>query len=73
MVSLKDIMPTLTIVTGGIILALFILIIEKMYYFFNTRSKQANNEVKISNQNIESTNQVMFLAQNNKREAINRI
>lgn len=66
-------MPTLTIVTGGIILALFILIIEKVYYFFDTRSKKANNEVKIWNQNIESKNQVLFFAQSNKREAINKI
>lgn len=66
-VSLGDIAPTLTIVTGGMILALFILIIEKMYYFFNTWFK--SNESK----NRVLAQKSMFLAQNYKSETVRRI
>jgi len=64
-------MPTLTIVAGGIVLALFILVIEKMYYFFDIRSKKAKNEVNKSDQNIESKIQVTFLM-NYKSEIMKR-
>lgn len=43
-VELSDITPTLTLVVGSMILAILILIIEKVYYSFKTRSK--NNELK---------------------------
>ncbi|XP_072757012.1 probable glutamate receptor [Anoplolepis gracilipes] len=61
-VSLGDIALTLTIVVAGIILALFILIIEKMYYSLNIRFK--------SN---KSKTQVIFLAQNYKNKTENAI
>lgn len=70
-VSLKDIMPTLTIVAGGIVLALCILAIEKIYYFFDIRSKKAKDQVNKSDQNIESKNQITFLA-NYKSEIMKR-
>ncbi|XP_011252420.2 glutamate receptor 3-like [Camponotus floridanus] len=70
-VSLKDIMPTLTIVAGGIVLGLFILAIEKIYYFFDIRSKKAKDQVNKSDQNIESKHQVTFLA-NYKSEIMKR-
>ncbi|KAL6438183.1 hypothetical protein ACFW04_004414 [Cataglyphis niger] len=66
-VSLGDIALTLTIVTGGIILALFILIIEKMYYFFNTRFKSNKSKNRIFAQKS------MFLAQNYKSKTVRRI
>jgi hypothetical protein len=44
-VNLQAVTPILTIVIGSMILALFVLIIEKLHYSFKTRSK--NNELFI--------------------------
>ncbi|XP_039305938.1 glutamate receptor 1-like [Solenopsis invicta] len=55
-VNLQAVAPILTIVIGSMILALFILIIEKLYYSFKTRSennklfiKKFSNNLKVKN------------------------
>lgn len=53
-VSLGDIVPTLTIVTGAIVLALFILITEKMYYSFNTRFKSNESKNRVTRKIIKA-------------------
>lgn len=62
-VSLQDVTPTLTIVASNMILALFILIIEKMYHSLNIQ-RLKRNELK---------NRAKLLVQNYKSEAIRNI
>ncbi|XP_011694269.1 PREDICTED: glutamate receptor 3-like [Wasmannia auropunctata] len=62
-IDLHDIAPILTIMMGGMILALFILIIEKMYCSFKTRSK--NNKLIVEKLNHN------FAVRNKLRKRIN--
>lgn len=55
-VNLNDIAPTLTVVTGGIILALCVLIIEKTYYTLTTRFKNSKFFVAKSNSQFQKVN-----------------
>ncbi|RLU15969.1 hypothetical protein DMN91_011727 [Ooceraea biroi] len=53
-VDLEDVVLTLIVVTGGMILAIFICIIEKAYYTFNSSLKSNNlkKRVKKSGNNL---------------------
>jgi len=56
-VHLCDITPILAMVAGSMLLALLILVIEKMYYSFKTRFKN-NESVKKLNHNFNVRNQL---------------
>lgn len=56
-IELSDIVPTLTMVAGSIILALLILIAEKIYYSFEIRSKN-KLLIKKSNHNLDVRNRL---------------
>lgn len=55
-VSLFEVTPILTIVAGSMMVALFILIIEKVYYSFKTRSKNNKLFIKKFSHNLDVKN-----------------
>ncbi|XP_011684762.1 PREDICTED: uncharacterized protein LOC105448100 [Wasmannia auropunctata] len=57
-VDIYDITPTLTIVVGSMILALFILLIEKKYYSFKTLSKNKESFIKKVSHNVGAKNKM---------------
>jgi len=51
-VALANVVPTLTVVAGGMILAAFIFIVEKAYYTVNRLFKSSDSFVRKSNKSL---------------------
>ncbi|XP_011702478.1 PREDICTED: uncharacterized protein LOC105458684 [Wasmannia auropunctata] len=55
-IDINDVTPVLTMIMGSMVLALFILIIEKMYYLSKFRSKNKKSSVKKLSYNLSVKN-----------------
>ncbi|KAL6259009.1 hypothetical protein P5V15_008931 [Pogonomyrmex californicus] len=69
-VELEDTAPTLAVVAGGMILAILILIIEKMYYSFNTRYKNNVSSVMKSHNDLAVKLQKKSNERRERRESL---